>query len=151
MLTTIAPKAATGMLTGSQESQASILHTAVRERRGQNEYVENSEPVWRQNRLSSNQESSTSSSEASRQKMGRHTNFVMSSLNSQYAASIVSGSAQTPLVQVLPSTLGRPRYRKFPTAMATRYGGMGMGYSEVHQGLRFKLGDNEYRPACTRR
>ena len=66
--------------------------------------------------------------------MGRHTNFVMSSLNSQYAASIVSGSAQTPLVQVLPSTLGRPRYRKFPTAMATRYGGMGMGYSGFIKG-----------------
>lgn len=79
------------------------------------------------------------------------TDFLMSSLNSQYAASMVSGSAQTPLVQVLSSTLGRPRYRKFPAAMAMRYGGMGIGCTDFVRECTPSRDKDRRKPACTRR
>ena len=57
----------------------------------------------------------------------RDTYLPVSSLNSQYAASINSGSAHTPHVQSLPSILGNGRYRTFPQAIAIKYDGIGTG------------------------
>lgn len=51
----------------------------------------------------------------------------MSSLNSQYAASMSSGSAQIPDVQFLPSTFGKALNLAFPLATAMRYDGMEVG------------------------
>jgi hypothetical protein len=46
--------------------------------------------------------------------------LAVSSLNSQYAALINSGSAHIPQVQSLPSIFGNGRYRTFPQAIASR-------------------------------
>ena len=56
-------------------------------------------------------------------------NLFVSSLNSQYAASSNSGSVQMPLVHFLPGSGGKERKCMLPAAMATRYEGMGTGWT----------------------
>jgi len=54
-------------------------------------------------------------------------NLVVSSLNSQYAASSNSGSVQIPLVHFFPGSGGKGRKCMLPAATAIRYEGMGTG------------------------
>lgn len=66
----------------------------------------------------------------------------MSSLNSQYAASMSSGSAQTPLVQFLPSIFGKALYLAFPLAIAIRYDGIEVGYHTLDRAQDTKFNVN---------
>ncbi len=52
--------------------------------------------------------------------MWRVLHSLVSALNSQYAASIIAGSAQIPLFHVLPSRGGKGLYLTSPQAMAIR-------------------------------
>lgn len=56
-------------------------------------------------------------------------NLVVSSLNSQYAASSNSGSVQMPLVHFLPGSGEKERKCMLPAAMAIRYEGMETGWT----------------------
>lgn len=106
-------------------AERGAYHASVREGRRKYEKIVYTKPVWRDHVLFGGQKSETLSHRL--QTRMRDTYLPVSSLNSQYAASISSGSAHTPHVQSLSSILGNGRYRTFPQAIAIKYDGIGTG------------------------
>lgn len=102
---------ANGQRTGRQERQTGVLHAAIGERRREDQHVVYTEPIRRQNRLCRHDEPGGDrvSADARAREATQLPHLLMASPNSQYAASIVSGSAHTPADHCFPSTLGHGR------------------------------------------